>query len=90
MKKFTYFDFMRGEEVAIREILEKKQSTEENLTYFVLALHQTEEKVKINIETNNASLVKPDATLFYAVEDEDAKGYTLWKNGFGPFGIKLS
>ena len=89
-KKFNYFDFMRGKEVTIREILEEKESTEENLTYFVLALHQTEEKVKISIETSNAKLVKPDVILFYAVEDEDAKGYTLWKNGLGPFGIKLS
>lgn len=44
MKKFNYFDFMRGEEVTIREILEEKESPKENLTYFVLALHQTEEK----------------------------------------------
>ena len=43
MKKFNYFDFMRGEEVIIREILEEKESPKENLTYFVLALHQTEE-----------------------------------------------
>lgn len=90
MKKFTYFDFLRGEEVTIREILEKKQSTKENLTYFVLALHQTEEKVKINIESNEASLIKPDATLFSVVKDEDAKGYILWKSGFRSFGVKLS
>lgn len=89
MKKFNYFDFMRGEEVTIREILEEKESTEENLTYFVLALHQTEEKVKISIETSNAKLVKPNVILFYAVEDEDGKGYTSWKNGLGTFGIKL-
>ena len=90
MKKFNYFDFMRGEEVTIREILEEKKSPEENLTYFVLALHQAEEKVKISIETSNAKLVKPNVTLFYAVEDDDAKGYTLWKKGLCPFGIKLS
>lgn len=90
MKKFSYFDFMRGEEVTIREILEEKESTKENLTYFVLALHETEEKVRISIETSNAKLLKPNSALFYAIEDEDAKGYTLWKNGFGPFGIKLS
>ena len=90
MKKFNYFDFMRGEEVTIREILEEKESPKENLTYFVRALHQTEEKVKISIEASDAKLVKPNVTLFYAVEDEDAKGYTIWKNGFGPFGIKLS
>ena len=89
MKKFDYFDFMGGEEVTIRKILEETESTKEDLTYFVLALHQTEEKVKISIETNNAILVKPNVTLFYAVKDEDAKGYTLWKNGLGPFGIKL-
>lgn len=90
MKKFNYFDFMRGEEVTIREILEEKKSPEENLTYFVISLHQAEEKVKISIETSNTKLVKPNVTLFYAVEDDDAKGYTLWKNGLGPFGIRLS
>lgn len=90
MKKFNYFDFMGGEEVTIREILEEKVSTKENLTYFQLALHQTEEIVKISIGTSNAELVKPNVTLFYAVEDEDAKGYTLWRSGLGPFGIKLS
>ena len=90
MKKFNYFDFMRGEEVTIREILEEKKSPEENLTYFALSLYQTDEKAKINIETKNAKLIKPNVTLFYAVEDDDAKGYTLWKNGLGPFGIRLS
>lgn len=90
MKKFNYFDFMRGEEVTIREILEKKESLKENLTYFVLALHQTEETVKISIETSNAKLVKPNVTLFYADKYEDAKGCTLWKSGLGSFGIKLS
>ncbi len=89
MKKFNYFDFMRGEEVTVRDILEEKESKEENLTYFVLALHQTEEKVKLSIEISNAKLIKPNATLFYTMKDEDAKGYTLWKNGLGPFGIKL-
>ena len=89
MEKINYFDFMGGEEVIIREILEKKESPNENLTYFVIALYQIEEKVKISIETNNAKLIKSNVTLFYAVEDEDAKGYTLWKNGLGPFGIKL-
>ena len=89
MRKFNYFDFKR-EEVTIREILEEKESPKENLTYFVLALHQKEEKVKISIETSNAKLVKPNVTLFYAVEGEQAKGYMLWKNGFGAFGIKLS
>lgn len=90
MKKFNYFDFMGGEEVTIRGILEEKESPKENLTYFVIELHQTEEKVKISIETSNAKLVKPNVTLFYAVKDKDAKGYTLWKNGLCPFGIKLS
>lgn len=90
MKKFNHFDFMRGEEVTIREILEKEESPEENLTYFVLALYQTDEKVKISIETDKAILIKPNAILFYAVKDEDAKGYALWKNGLGPFGVKLS
>lgn len=90
MEKFDYFDFMRGEEVTVREILEEKESPEENLTYFVLALDQTQEKIKISIKTNNASLVKPNVILFFAVEDEDAKGYALWKNGLGPFGIRLS
>lgn len=89
MKKFTYFDFIKGK-VTIREILEEKQSPKENLACFVLALNETDEKVKINIEIKNANLIKPDVTLFYAIEDEDVKGYTLWKNGFGPFGIKLS
>lgn len=89
MKKYTYFDFLSGKEVTIREILEVKQEGDKNLTNFVLALHQTDEKVKISIETHNAHLVDNDATLFYAIEDEDVKGYTIWKNGFGPFGIKL-
>lgn len=88
MKKFTYFDFFERD-VTIREILEEKESPKENLTYFTLALYETDEQVKISIETNNAILIKPNVTLFYAVEDEDAKGYTIWKNGFGPFGIKL-
>ena len=90
MKKFNYFDFMRGEEVTIREILEEKESPKEYLSYFVVAFLLTEEMVKISIEASDAKLVKPNVTLFYAVEDEDAKGYTIWKNGFGPFGIKLS
>lgn len=90
MKKFNYLNFMGGEEVTIREILEKKESPEENLTYFVLQLHQTEENIEISIETNNANLIKPNVALFYAVEDDDVKGYTLWKNGCGYFGIKLS
>lgn len=89
MEKINYFDFMGGEEVIIREILEKKESPSENLTYFIIALYKIEEKVKVSIETNNAKLIKSNVTLFYAVEDEDAKGYTLWKNGLGPFGIKL-
>ena len=88
MKKFNYWDFMR-EGATIREILEEEESPEENLTYFVLALYQTEEKVKLNIKTSDAKLIKPNVTLFYAVKDEDAKGHTLWKNGIGPFGIKL-
>ena len=89
MEKINYFDFMGGEEVIIREILEKKESPSENLTYFIIALYKIVEKVKVSIETNNAKLIKSNVTLFYAVEDEDAKGYMLWKNGLGPFGIKL-
>ena len=89
MKKFSYFDFLKGEEVTIREILEEKQSPKENLTYFVIKLYQTDEKIKINVETNDAKLIKPGITLFYAGENGSAKGHTLWKNGFGPFGIKL-
>ena len=81
MKKFTYFDFLKGEKVTIREILEEEQSPEKNATYFVLALYQTDEKVHIGIESKNAFLVKPNATLFYAVETEESKGYTLWENG---------
>lgn len=41
---------------------------EENLTYFALALYQTDEKVKISIETDKAILIKPNAILFYAVK----------------------
>ncbi len=89
MKKFNFFDFMGGKEVTIREVLEKEESPKENLTYFVLSLYQTDEKAKINIETKNAKLIKPNVTLFYAVKSEDVKGYTLWKKGLGPFGIKL-
>ena len=88
MKKFNYLDFMR-EGATIREILEEKELPEDNLTCFVLALYQTEEKVKIYTKTSDAKLIKPNVTLFYAVESEEAKGYTLWKNGMGPFGIKL-
>lgn len=88
MKKFDYFDFI-SEKVTIRKILGEKQSPKEDLTYFSLTLHQTEEKFKINIQTSNAQLIKPNVTIFYAFEDEDAKGYILFKNGLAPFGIKL-
>lgn len=90
MRKFNYFDFLKGSDVTIREILEVTPSPKEGLTYFVLALHQTEEKIKLSIETCNAFLIKPHTTLFFPITDEDAKGCTLWKNGLGPFGIKLS
>ena len=36
-----------------------------------------------------AFLVKPNAILFYAAESDEQIGYTKWKNGIGPLGIKL-
>lgn len=89
MKKINYFDFLKREEVTIREILEEKESTEENLTYFVVRLDQTEEKIKIQVETNDAKLIKRGISLFCTVEKESVKGNTLWKSGFSTFGIKL-
>lgn len=89
MKKLNYFDFLNGEHVTIRKILEEKESSKEGITYFTLALHQTKEEVKISIVTEKANLIQSNVTLFYAAEDKDAQGYTLWKNGMGPFGIKL-
>lgn len=88
MKKIDYFDFMKGEEVTVREILE--ESREKNFTEFILALDQTDEKVKITIRTRNAKLIKPDVTLFFADEGKDTKGFISWKNGVGPYGIRLS
>lgn len=85
MKKFNYFDFLRGEKVSIREILEEELTSE--AAYFTLALNETDENVHIGVELKSAYKVKPNATLFYAVEKEDAKGYTKWKNGIGPLGI---
>ena len=90
MKKINYFDFMGGYEVSSRQILGKNEFPKRKLTSFVLALNETEEHINITIETCNAKLVKPNITLFYAVEAKDAIGYTIWKNGLGPFGIKLS
>lgn len=89
MKKYNYFNFLKGEQVTIREILEERESQKEEMTTFTIALNESEEEVKICIETKNAFLIKPNTTLFYAAEDDDAKGYTLWKNGFGPFGVVL-
>lgn len=89
MREFNYFNFMRGGRVTIREILEVEQSPENNATYFGLLLHQTDEKVHIGVKSEYAFLVKPNAILFYATESDESIGYTKWKNGIGPLGIKL-
>lgn len=89
MKNFNYFDFLRGEKITIREILDVKPSPEYNATYFELALHQTDEKVHICIKSEYAFLVQPNAILFYQTESSQSIGYTKWKNGRGPLGIKL-
>ena len=88
MRKFNYFDFFRGKEVTIREILEKTPSPG-GLTYLVLTLHQTEEEVKLSIGTKEASLIKVNTILFFADKEEEQRGCIVWKNGLGPFGIKL-
>lgn len=89
MKKFTYLSFLKGENVTIREVLEKTESPSEGLTKFIISLHQTDEKIKITIENKFACMVKPNASLFYADYETDTKGCIFWKNGFGPFGITL-
>lgn len=85
MKKFNYFDFLRGKKVTIREILEEEHVDE--ASYFTLALNETDEEVHIGVKPKSAYMVKPNVTLFYATEEEDVKGYTKWKNGIGPLGI---
>lgn len=82
MKKFNYFDFLRGKKVTIREILEKECTSE--ATYFELALNETDEKVHIGVEPKSSFMIKPNAKLFYADKKEDVKGYTKWKNGICP------
>ena len=85
MKKFNYFDFMRGEKVTIREILEEEH--EKNASYFMIALNETDEIVHIGVKPESARFVKPNVALFYATKKEDQIGYTKWKNGMGPLGM---
>lgn len=60
-----------------------------NATYFGLALIETDEKVHVGVKSEYASMVKPNAKLFYEVEPDKAIGYTQWNNGIGPLGIQL-
>lgn len=85
MKKFNYFDFLGGKKVTIREILEENHTSE--ASYFTITLNETDEEVRIGVKPEKAYMVKPNATLFYAVEEEEDIGYTLWKNGIGPLGM---
>lgn len=86
MKKFSYLNFLRGENVTIKEILEKKYSKEENLYIIKLALKETSEIIKIIIK--NDYLIKPGTVIFKANNNGDEKGYSIWKKGCGSFGIK--
>lgn len=85
MKKFNYFDFLRGQKVTIREVFEEEH--ESRASYFTITLHETEEKVHIGVEPKSARLVKPNVTLFYATKEKDIIGYSKWKNGIGPLGM---
>ena len=85
MKNFNYFDFLRGEKVTIREILEVEH--EEKASYFMIALNETDEKVHIGVKPESARFVAPNVTLFYATEKEEQIGYTKWKNSIGPLGM---
>ena len=82
MKKLNYFDFLRGEKVTIRKILERELTSE--AAYFTVALNETDEHVNIGVPLESADNVKPGATLFYKA---CARGYAKWKNGTVPLGI---
>ena len=85
MKNYNYFDFLGGKKVTIRKILEEEH--QEKASYYTIKLYETKEKVHIGVKPECARFVKPNATLFYASQDEDSIKYTEWKNGIGPLGM---
>lgn len=75
MKISNSFHFYNGANITIRKILEKKESLDENLTYFLFTLNKSEAKVKASIKTKNEFLIKPNSILYYV--NENAVGHIL-------------
>lgn len=44
--------------------------------------------IKIIISSKNKSLVKTGAIIFFS-DNDNAKGYSVWRNGIGPYDIKV-
>ena len=93
MKKvITFYDFYYlGQKFAIREIMEKTFARERagEIIYYTLALEGVDEKIKICISPKDAFLVRTGSIISCPNNGDNAKGYTLWKNGICPYDIEL-
>ncbi len=87
----TFHHFGLGHKFTIREIVNMtfETDTEGDIIYFTLALKETTEKIMISIDPEDAFLVKSGALIFQPEEINNAKGYTFWKNGVGPYDIEV-
>lgn len=81
MKKCTYLDFVNGIKMTIRAIWMQESSIEDNMTYCIVELEETDERVRLCLQTPNMSLIKPKAVLTHSKDGTNVKGEMLWNSG---------
>lgn len=90
-KAITFHHFCLGQKFTIREVIEETFAKEKagDIIYFTLALEEIDEKIQICISPKNAFLVKTGAIISCPDDSDNAKGYTAWRNGIGPYDIEV-
>lgn len=83
----TYHHFSLGQEFVISEVVDLKEYEDDCIMYS-LKLEGIDDMIKIIISPENKSLVKTGAIIFFS-DNDNAKGYSVWRNGIGPYDIKV-
>ena len=79
----NFFDFMAGQAVTIRKIINRKNDPTVVLVCFEVALVESLEVIKLDVLSEKANLVSV-GTVFKYCSSGDEVGYTIWRNGMGP------
>ena len=79
----NFFDFMAGQAVTIRKIINRKNDPTVDLVCFEVALVESLEVVKLDVLSEKANLVSVGSVFKYCSYGDEV-GYTIWRNGMGP------